>query len=123
MFLGRLAFRPSPFRVPGRRIVQAFLGRLASGLSPFRALGLGQLARGVGPGPIVPTYLSTRIVTLSNYRLCRLLRLALCNMGKNYSLTRRENFNSQRKYLVFLSFYLYIKIIKLEMERMISKPK
>ena len=55
MFLGRLAFGPSPFGVPGRRIVQAFLGRLASEPSPFGALGLGQLARGAGLGPMVPT--------------------------------------------------------------------
>ena len=46
---------PSPFGVLGRRIVRAFLGWLASGPSPFGALGLGQLARGAQPGPMVPT--------------------------------------------------------------------
>ena len=54
-FLGRLAFGPSPFGVPGRRIDQAFLGRLAFGPSPIGALGLGRLARGTVPGPMVPT--------------------------------------------------------------------
>ena len=54
-FLGRLAFRPNPFEVPGRRIGRALLGRLAFGPSPFGALGLGRLAWGSGPGPMVPT--------------------------------------------------------------------
>ena len=53
--MGLLAFGPNPFGVPRRRIVRAFLGRLASEPNPFGTLGLGQLARGVGPGPMVPT--------------------------------------------------------------------
>ena len=53
--MGRLVFGPSPFGVPGLRIDQAFLGQLASGPSPFGALGLVQLARGIGPGTMVPT--------------------------------------------------------------------
>ena len=32
-----------------------FLGRLVSGPNPLRALGSGQLTRGAGPGPKVPT--------------------------------------------------------------------
>ena len=43
------------------RVAQAFLGlftvlgRLALGHGPIRALGLGRLARGTEPGPMVPT--------------------------------------------------------------------
>ena len=55
MFLGRLAFGPNPFGVPGRRIGQVFLGQLAFGPSPFGALGLGQLTRGIESEPMVPT--------------------------------------------------------------------
>ena len=54
-FLGRLAFGLNPFGVPGQRIGRASLGRLAFGPNPFGALGLGRLARGAGPGPMVPT--------------------------------------------------------------------
>ena len=54
-FLGRLAFGLSPLEVPGRRIDRAFLGRMAFGPSPFGALGLGRLAKGTEPGPMVPT--------------------------------------------------------------------
>ena len=54
-FLGRLAFRPSPFGVPGRNIDRALLGRRAFGPSPFRALRLGLLVRGTEPGLMVPT--------------------------------------------------------------------
>ena len=54
-FLGRLAFGPNPFGVPGRRIDQAFLGLVAFGLSPTGALGLGRLAKGTEPRPIVPS--------------------------------------------------------------------
>ena len=60
MFLGRLTFGPSPFGVLGQRIVRAFLGRLASESSPFEALGLGQLTRGTGPGPMYPQNLSKK---------------------------------------------------------------
>ena len=48
-------------RAPGRRVARAFLGlltilgRLGLGLGPIRALGLGWLARGTEPGPMVPT--------------------------------------------------------------------
>ena len=55
VFLGRLAFRPNSFGVPGRRINRAFLGRLAFGPSPFRAFRLDLLARGTGLGLMVPT--------------------------------------------------------------------
>ena len=54
-FLGRLAFGPNPLGVPWRRIDRVFLGRLAPKPDPFGALELGRLARGVGPGPMVPT--------------------------------------------------------------------
>ena len=46
---------PNPLRVPGRRVGRAFLGQLVSGPFPFEALGSGQMAIGVGPGPKVPT--------------------------------------------------------------------
>ena len=54
-FLGRLAFEPSLFGVPEQRIDRVFLGQLAFEPSPIRALGLGRLARGTEPGPMVPT--------------------------------------------------------------------
>ena len=57
MFLGRLASGLNPLGVPGRGIGLAFLGRLASGPNPSGAFGLGQLAKGAGPGPMVPTVL------------------------------------------------------------------
>ena len=52
---GRLVFGPNPLGVLGQRVDRAFLGQLVSGPFPFEALGLGRLARGVGPGPKVPT--------------------------------------------------------------------
>ena len=55
MFLGRLAFGPSPFRVLGRKIDRAFLGRLAFRPSPFEALGLGRLAKETEPESMIPT--------------------------------------------------------------------
>ena len=45
---------------PGQRVAQAFLGlffvlgRLALGSGPIEALGLGRLAKGTEPGPMVP---------------------------------------------------------------------
>ena len=42
-------------RVLGRRFSLAFLGRLSITPSPFGAIGLGRLARGTEPGPMVPT--------------------------------------------------------------------
>ena len=48
-------------RAPGRRVTWAFLslfivlGCLALGLGPIGALELGRLARGIEPGPMVPT--------------------------------------------------------------------
>ena len=53
--LGRLAFRPNLLGVPGWKTGQAFLGRLAFAPDPFEAFGLGQLAKGGRPGPMVPT--------------------------------------------------------------------
>ena len=46
---------------PGRGVARVFLGlftvlgRLALGPGPIGALGLGWLARGTEPGPMVPT--------------------------------------------------------------------
>ena len=48
-------------RAPELRVARAFLGlftvlgRLALGPGPIGAIGLGQLARGTEPGPMVPT--------------------------------------------------------------------
>ena len=55
MFMGRLASGPNPLGVPGRRVGRAFMGRLDFESNPFRALGSGQLVKGAGPGPKVPT--------------------------------------------------------------------
>ena len=53
--LGKKASGIRGARAPGRRIDLAFLGRLAFGPSPIGALGLGRLARGTEPRPMVPT--------------------------------------------------------------------
>ena len=42
-------------RVLGRKVARAFLGRLTLGPGLVRAIGLGRLARGTKPGPMVPT--------------------------------------------------------------------
>ena len=42
-------------RAPGRRVPRAFLGQLTLGLGPVWATGMGRLARGTEPGPMVPT--------------------------------------------------------------------
>ena len=50
----------------GRRIARVFLGRLVLGPSPIGALGLGRLARGTEPEPMVPImppfFLSGRVI-------------------------------------------------------------
>ena len=61
-------------RAPGWRVTRAFLGLLTVlgwltlGPSPIGALGLGRLARGTEPGPMVPTmppfFLSGRVIVL-----------------------------------------------------------
>ena len=62
-------------RAPGRRVARTFLGlftvlsKLALGPGPIGALGLGRLARGTEPGPMVPTmFTPTEVVihTISN---------------------------------------------------------
>ena len=56
VFLGRLTLGPGLVEVvPGRKFSQAFLGRLTLGSGPFGAIGLGRLARGTKPGPMLPT--------------------------------------------------------------------
>ena len=42
-------------RVHGRKVARAFLGRMTLGPGPFGAIGLGRLARGTEPRPMVPT--------------------------------------------------------------------
>ena len=63
--LGALGKEASGIRgawAPGRRVARAFLGllivlgQLALGPGPIGALGLGRLARGTEPGPMVPTH-------------------------------------------------------------------
>ena len=49
------AFGISGAWVPGRKVARAFLGRLTLGLGPIEAIGLGRLARGTEPRPMVPT--------------------------------------------------------------------
>ena len=55
------AFEIRGTRAPERRVARAFLGlftilgQLALGLGPIWALGLGRLARGTEPVPMVPT--------------------------------------------------------------------
>ena len=58
---GKEAFGVRGAQTPGRRVAWAFhglftvLGWLALGPGPIGALGLGRLARGTEPGPMVPT--------------------------------------------------------------------
>ena len=64
-FLGRLTFGPGRVgAVPGRKFSRAFLGRLTLGPGPVGAIGLGRLARGTKPWPMVltmpPFFLSGR---------------------------------------------------------------
>ena len=54
-FLGRLAFEPSLLGAPRRRIDRAFPSQPTFGPSPIWALVLDRLARGTGPGSMVPT--------------------------------------------------------------------
>ena len=53
--MGKKASGIRSVRAPRRKIDRTFLGRLAFGPSPIGALGLGRLARGIEPGPMVPT--------------------------------------------------------------------
>ena len=54
-------------RAPGRRVVRAFLGlftvvgRLTLGPGPIEILGLGRLAWGTEPEPMVPTSMTLKI--------------------------------------------------------------
>ena len=56
-------------RVLERRLSRAFLGRLSFGPNPVGTIGLGRLARGTEPGPMVPTippfFLPRRKIILS----------------------------------------------------------
>ena len=63
--LGKKTFGIKGARALGRRIVRTILGRLAFGPSPIGALVLGRLARGTGPGPMVPTF--TRLKGANTY--------------------------------------------------------
>ena len=55
-------------RAPGRRVTRAFLrlftilGQLALGCGPIGTLGLGRLARGTEPGPMVPTVFNLIVI-------------------------------------------------------------
>ena len=75
-FLGRLTFGSSLFGVSGRRIDRAFLGRLAFGSNPIGALGLGRLARGTEPGPMVPTVMSFNLYIIRGERLYRIIKMS-----------------------------------------------
>ena len=55
VFLGQLAFEPSPLKAPGRRINRAILSQWDFGPSPIGALVLGRLARVTRPGSMVHT--------------------------------------------------------------------
>ena len=105
--LGRLAFGSSPLRALRRRIDLAFLGRPAFGPSPIAALVLGRLARGTGPGPMVPTILIflvliifENIIVYKNYNQTSLFYFF-------FSKTRRTKFLRVCLVVVFeISFLL-----------------
>ena len=62
-FLGQLTLGPGPIgAIPGRKFSRAFLGLLTLGPGPVGAIGLGRLARGTDPGPMVP--ITSRLVYL-----------------------------------------------------------
>ena len=63
-------FGPSPLGAPEQRIDWAFLGWLAFGPSLIGALVLGRLARGTGPGSMVPTMprSNSRTLTVKTYK-------------------------------------------------------
>ena len=68
-FLGGLTLGPSPVgAVPGRKCSLVFLGRLILGPGFVGAIGMGRLARGTEPRPMVPImppfFLSRRKIIL-----------------------------------------------------------
>ena len=55
-FLGRLTLGSGPVgAIPRQKFSRAFLGRPTLGPGPVGAIGLGRLAKGIEPGPMVPT--------------------------------------------------------------------
>ena len=64
---GKEASRVRGARVLGRRFSRAFLGRLSFGPGLVGAIGLGRLARGTEPGPMVPTITMRRGISESSY--------------------------------------------------------
>ena len=97
--LGEKTFGIRGTRAPRRRIDRAFLGRSAFGTSPIEALGLSWLARGIEPGPMVPT-----MPPFS----CRGGRSS--PIGKNDKLNRHFMGNSRQSMLFNVNFVTFLKL-------------
>ena len=55
---------PNPLEISRRRVGPSFVGRLMSGPFPLEALRSIWQARGVGPGPKVPTNITLEIIII-----------------------------------------------------------
>ena len=82
--MGRLMSRPNPLEISGRRVDRAFVGRLMTEPFPLEALGSVWRARGVGPGPKVPTMPHFPTGEVDHPRLGKRVKLIVLSWGIVY---------------------------------------